>query len=365
MHTLPSGPGWWFEQLDEMRRRRGAAMERMGYGPVETPSDVVLSIAGLRLRRYGATSRNDATSRSEDIALIVPAPIKRHYIWDLAPESSVVQRVLASGMQAWLIEWRDPTESEENFGFEEYGYILIEACVRALRQQNPSGRLFLLGHSLGGLLAAIYTALAGERVDGLVLIEAPLHFPRDAGAFVPLLALGTPRGSVAQLFGRVPGSVLSMTSALASPSTFQFERGADFVACLGSRKHMRTHLQVERWTLDEAPMPGRLFEQVVEQLYREDQFMRGSLSVAGRRIGPALLKTPLLAVYDPKSVVIPPDSILRFHEAAASIRKRTLVYEGDRGIAINHVGALMGERAQAHLWPDILGWLQETAAPRH
>lgn len=359
MQTLSSGLRWWFERLDETRRQRGAAMDRMGYGPVETPSDIVLSVPGLRLHRYGDDSR------SGHIALIVPAPIKRHYIWDIAPASSVVQRIMQSGMQAWMIEWTDPTEAEADFGLEEYGYILIDACVRAIRERNSSGKLFLLSHSLGGVLAAIYTALKGDQVNGLVLVEAPLHFAKDSGAFSPLVACGPPAGDITRLFGRVPGSVLSVTSVLASPSTFQFERSADFVASLGSPERTRTHLQVERWTLDEAPMAGRLFEQVVEQLYRQDQFMRGTLTVAGRQIGPRQVTSPQLVVVDPKSVVIPQESILRFQDSAASSIKHKLIYEGDTGIALNHVGALMGESAQRQLWPAILRWLHDVAAIRH
>lgn len=359
MQTLTAGLRWWFETLDDARRRRGAAMARMGYGPVETPSVPVFSMPGMRLRHYGGSPG------ARDIALIVPAPIKRHYIWDLAPDCSVVRRALQSGMQVYLIEWMDPTEAEEGYGLEEYGHALIDAAVGAIRKWNPSGRLFLLGHSLGGVFAAMYSAAEAKAVDALVLIEAPQHFASDSGAFTPLVTFGPPAADVARLFGRIPGSVLSMTSVIASPSTFQFERSADFVASLGSQKHTRTHLQVERWTLDEAPMPGRLFEQVVEQLYRKDQFMRGILPVNGRNISPHDITCPLLSVYDPRSIVIPPASIIPFHHAASSRDKRLLAYKGDTGVALSHVGVLMGESAHRQLWPEIFDWLTETAAPRH
>lgn len=359
MQTLSTGLRWWFETLDDVRRRRGTAMDRMGFGPVETPCNTVLSVPGLRLRHYGSRSSR------RNIALIIPAPIKRHYIWDLAPDASVVQRVLQAGMQVYLVEWTDPSEAEIDFGLEDYADRLIGQCVDAIRVTHRSGNLFLLSHSLGGVLASIHAALHPDKVDGLVLIEAPLHFAKDSGSFTPLVAFGPPGDSVASLFGRVPGSVLSLTSVIASPSTFQFERSADFLASLGSQKNTRTHMQVERWTLDEAAMPGKLFAQVVEQLYREDRFMRGTLSIGGRTIGPKDVRCPLLAVYDPRSVVIPPKSVLAFHDAAGSVDKQLMKYEGDTGIALAHVGALMGESAQRHLWPEILAWLGEVAATRH
>lgn len=362
MQNPSSGLHWWFETLDNARRRRGVLMDRLGYAPRETPCETILETPGLRLRRYGnATAARNA-------ALIVPAPIKRHYIWDLAPECSVVQRLLQSGMAVYLIEWSDPTEAEAGFGLEEYGHSLIGQCVAAI-QASPVAKapdnLFLLAHSLGGVLATIYAALHPEHVNGLVLVEAPLHFGRASGSFTPLVAFG-PRGdSISRLFSRIPGSVLSLTSVVASPSTFQFERSADFLASLGSSHDLRTHMMVERWTLDEAPMPGKLFEDIVERLYRGDHLMRGILSIGGQSIGPVQVRSPLLAVYDPRSVVVPPDSIVAFCDAAGSSNRKLLAYQGDTGVALAHVGALMGRNAHRYLWPEILEWMNEIGASRH
>ncbi|GAB3550268.1 hypothetical protein GCM10027343_33170 [Noviherbaspirillum agri] len=363
MQPLSTGIRWWFESLDKARRQRGAAMDRLGYGPRESPSTTVLSVPGLRLRRYD----NPAGVHDDNapVALIVPAPIKRHYIWDLSPERSVVQHALRQGMRVYLIEWEDPAGPTSQYGLQEYGCTLIDECVEAIHPRGPEKKVFLLAHSLGGVFAAIYAALRGERVAGTVLIETPLHFARDSGSFTPLVIFGPPADGIARMLERVPGSMLSMASSTASPATFSAERYADFIASLGSSSQMQNHIQVERWTLDEAPMAGVLFEQVVEQLYRRDELMRGQLLVDGRRIGPKSLSSPLLSVYDPRSVVIPPASVIAFHEAAASRTKRLLRYDGDTGVALAHVGALVGDNAHRHLWPQIFGWLHALNTVRH
>ena len=100
-------------------------------------------------------------------------------------------------------------------------------------------------------------------------------------------------------------------------------------------------------------MAGKLFTEIVELLYREDRFMKGALSIAGRTIGPRDLKAPLLNVIDPRSTIVPPSSILPFHEAAASPKKKVLQYRGDIGVGLQHVGVLVGASAHAHLWPEI------------
>ncbi|WP_409482671.1 alpha/beta fold hydrolase [Noviherbaspirillum sp. ST 5-3] len=356
MHIPSSAVCWWFQSMDRARRIRGATMDQMGYGPIESPYQTRLTQPGMRLRFYGGAAS------SQQIALIIPAPIKRHYIWDMAPECSVVQRALAAGMQVYLIEWTTPETAQAEFGLADYGYRLIDECVNMILSTTPHGRIFLLSHSLGGVLAASYAALRPERVSGMVMIESPMHFAEANGSFAPLAAFGPPAHSIVEVFDNVPGSVLSMTSVAASPATFLAERYADFVASLESDDLIRRHLQVQRWTLDEAPMSGRLFEEVAELLYREDRFMRGSLVVNGRSLGPADIVAPFLAVYDPRSLIIPPASITLFQAATASSNKRLLPYHGDKGVALAHVGALVGDNAHRQIWPEIFRWINEVCA---
>jgi polyhydroxyalkanoate synthase len=365
MHSFSGSIHWWFDSMDRARRMRGVTMDRLGYGPTESNYRTVLSTPAMRLRYYGGHDPNGP------VALIVPAPIKRHYIWDISPERSVVQHALRAGMQVYLIEWIAPGAEENRLGLDEYGYALIDRCIDAIAaEENAAGRsaapLFLLSHSLGGVFATIYAALQPQRIAGLVLVEAPLHFAGAAGSFVPLLALAPRADRVTDFCSPVPGSLLSLASMAASPATFGVERYADLIiASLDSHEALEGHWLVERWTLDETPMAGRLFEQVVEELYREDRLMLGRLTIAGRRIGPRDLVVPLLAVYDPRSVIIPPASMIAFCEAAASPLQRLLAYQGDTGVGLAHVGALVGRNAHATLWPDVFEWMQTIGTSRH
>jgi polyhydroxyalkanoate synthase len=291
----------------------------------------------------------------------VPAPIKRSYIWDLAPDISVVARCLEHGLRVFLAEWTDPGSDGRELGLEEYADHLLAACVRTIVAETGHRQVLLVGHSLGGTLAAIFAARHPESVAGIALLESPLSFGPRAGAFAPLVAVA-PRASWPRSRRGVPGSFLDVAAAAAAPVSFQLERYADLVRSLGSGAALKTHMRVERWTLDELALPGRLFEEVVERLYRRDELMAGTLSVAGRRVGPATLVVPMLNVVAPLSRVIPPASILPFHNAAASPRKELIYYAGDTGVALQHVGVLVGRNAHARLWPALLRSLDQTTA---
>lgn len=338
-----------FDQLDGARRRTGRFLDAFGAGPQSTPSDIVAERPGLRLRHFpGAPAGGPAV-------LLVPAPIKRWYIWDLEPQVSVVARAMAHGCDVHLVEWTDPGPAEQDLGLEDYASRMLHTCVEAVAARTGQSRVLVIGHSLGGTVAAVFAARHPDLVRGIALLEAPLHFGTDAGAFAPLVALA-PAGRRLPAGTAVPGSFLNAVSGVADPVSFHVARYADLLASLGDRSRLATHLRVERWTLDESPLPGQLFEDVVERLYRRDEFASGTLAVTGRHVGPATLTAPMFTVVNPYSRVIPPESILPFHHAAAGTTKRLLRYRGDVGVAIQHVGVLVGRNAHRHLWPILLDW---------
>jgi polyhydroxyalkanoate synthase len=148
----------------------------------------------------------------------------------------------------------------------------------------------------------------------------------------------------------------------ADPVTFQWSRWVDALESLHDMRALQTHIRVERWTLDEFSFPSRLFEEIVEFLYREDRLMTGTLRVGTRSATPRGLIMPIVSVVDPRSSIVPPSSVLPFLARVSSGDKKLLWYEGDKGVALQHVGALVGQMAHRRLWPEILAWLHRIAA---
>ncbi len=156
----------------------------------------------------------------------------------------------------------------------------------------------------------------------------------------------------------MPGSFAALLSAAAAPDAFVLQRWSDLGASAGDPLAAAVHARVERWALDELAMPGRLFEEVLERLYREDRLLAGTLEVGGRRVGLDRLRAPVLAVVNPPGRVVQPASVLDGLAAMPpDAQRRVLQYEGERGPALQHLGPLVGPAAHARLWPDILDWV--------
>ena len=341
-----------FTSMDTLRRAQGDSLGALGLGPAECNYRVLASGPHWRLRGYPTVGQRLPV-------LIVAAPIKRPYIWDLAPTRSAIRYCLDRHLGVYLLEWQPPLRGQGSAGLDEYAGEAISECLAKAAADAGGEQPFLMGHSLGGTLAAIHAALDPQGVRGVVLLGAPLYFLAGGSAFRDALVSLVPPGlSDTDI---VPGSLLSQVSALASPSTFIWSRLMDAVISLADPAATAIHARVERWALDEVPLPGRLVHEIVEWLYREDRFSRGTLPICGREVGPSRLRLPTLMVINSADEIAPPASIAPFAQAMRDQTVRIFEYAGETGVGLQHLAVLVGRQAYAQIWPEIMSWLK---APR-
>ena len=112
-----------FGAVDVLRRIQGDAIASFGLGPSECAYRVVASAPYWRLRDYGGQE----TSRS---LFIVAAPIKRPYIWDLAPSVSAIRYCLRAGLHVYLLEWLPASRHTSNNGLTECALAISECAEK-------------------------------------------------------------------------------------------------------------------------------------------------------------------------------------------------------------------------------------------
>jgi polyhydroxyalkanoate synthase len=336
-----------FGATDILRRVRGDAAAVWGLGPRELPYRVVAAGSYWRLRDYGG----HPSARS---LLIVAAPIKRPYIWDLTRAASAIGYCLREDFHVRLLEWLPASRETADNGLDECVQAISDCIVTA--EGSQATKPFLIGHSLGGTIAAIYSAMRPGKLRGLVLLGAPLCFQPKTSRFRDALVSLVPEAlSDTAPF---PGSLLSYMSAMASPETFVWERLLDAALSAADPHAMEIHARIERWALDEVALPGRLVRQIVNELYRENRLCRGTLKVCGARVGPSTVSAPTLAVVNTADQVAPPASVEPFLAAMAAGNSRVVRYSGETGVCLQHLGILVGRKAYAEIWPQISSWLK-------
>ncbi|HTQ24033.1 MAG TPA: hypothetical protein VMI09_05005, partial [Candidatus Binataceae bacterium] len=92
------------------------------------------------MRDYGEDSATQTV-------LIVAAPIKRPYIWDLAPSSSAIRHGLKECLRVRLLEWLPATRTTGANGLAEYAQAIGERVAK-ISGEREDWKPSLLGHSL-------------------------------------------------------------------------------------------------------------------------------------------------------------------------------------------------------------------------
>jgi polyhydroxyalkanoate synthase len=114
-----------------------------------TPGSVVLRTDVFELIQY-----KPATEQVHEVPLLlIPPTINKYYILDLAPGRSVVEYLVAQGMQVFLVSWRNPDESHSHFDLDTYASAVLEArdAVAAI---TKAPAVHLNAACSGGIIAA-------------------------------------------------------------------------------------------------------------------------------------------------------------------------------------------------------------------
>ena len=151
-----------------------------------------------------------------------------------------------------------------------------------------------------------------------------------------------------------------MAAVAAAPDAFLWHRWGGALASISDPERQDLHLRVLRWALDEIALPAPLLRDVLQLLYRENRLREGTLELSGAKIGFGEIAAPILAVVEKDSRVVPPQEVLPAVAATSSKLRQVMTYESDAGVALAHVGVLVGVEAHSRLWPQITGWIAET-----
>lgn len=287
--------------------------------------------------------------------LVVHGLSSNHRCWDLAPGRSLALALVEAGYDAWLVDLRGHGASRHarprakpGWTMDDYGVYDVKAAVDYVRASTGYDRVGYVGHSMGGLVAAIYQARWGDdALAALVVVGSPVEF-RHPDALLRLSQRGFSMGS---LVARVPSPAVSRA---ATP--------------LGTRLPMNAdELLFSSENLD-APSRRLMLRTVVSPLYKNelDQLARildeeRFVSADGSTdYGEALarLSAPLLVIAGRVDRVAPPDRVRPYYEAAGSEEKRYVLAGRANGFGADygHLDLALGDRAEDEIFPLITGW---------
>ncbi len=118
-----------------------------------TPGAVVLRTEVLELIQY----RPQTEQVREAPLLIVPPTINKFYALDLAAGRSMIEYLVGSGQQVFVISWRNPDARHASWGLDTYVQAVLDA-LSAVERVCGADRTALMGVCAGGIIASITAA---------------------------------------------------------------------------------------------------------------------------------------------------------------------------------------------------------------
>src|SRR5580692_5727205 len=118
-----------------------------------TPGSVILRTPVFELIQYRPVTE---TVRQVPL-LIVPPVINKYYVLDLAAGRSMVEYLVSTGLQVFMVSWRNPDARHAKWDLDTYGQAILDA-MDATARVTGSDRTALAGACSGGIIAAMVAA---------------------------------------------------------------------------------------------------------------------------------------------------------------------------------------------------------------
>jgi polyhydroxyalkanoate synthase subunit PhaC len=192
----------------------------VGKNLATTPGAVVLRTDVMELIQYQPLTEQV----HKRPLLIAPPQINKFYVFDLAPEKSIIRYCLDGGLQTFIISWKNPTAAERGFGLETY-IAALEEAVDAMREITGCGDVNIWGSCSGGITTSAFLAHLAARGEAKVhsatvavcLLDMAMAHNTTAGLFVTADSIAAAKNA-SQLSGVVEGKELARMFAWMRPN---------------------------------------------------------------------------------------------------------------------------------------------------
>jgi poly[(R)-3-hydroxyalkanoate] polymerase subunit PhaC len=251
----------------------------VGKNLATTPGEVVYRTPVMELIQYRPMG-DEVHARP---LLIAPPQINKFYVFDLAPEKSIVRYCLKSNLQTFAISWKNPTSAERRFGIDTYVKALEEA-VDVMRDITGSADVNIWGSCSGGITMSAFLAHLAARREAKVhcatvavcVLDMAVTQSTTAGMFVTPESIVAAK-SASQLAGVVEGQELARMFAWMRPNDLIWNYWVNNYL-LGNTPPA---FDVLYWNNDTTRLPARLHADFLDLIDTNPYVNPGRLEVRG------------------------------------------------------------------------------------
>ncbi len=314
-----------------------------------TPHSTVYREDRLQLFHYDTPPAFKGKERPP--VLLVYALINRPYIMDLQPGLSVVEDLLAKGLDVYLVDWGSPTLEDKDLTVNDYVNGYVDHCVEKVRKISGEDKISLLGYCMGGTFTTMYTALHPERIRKLGLMAAPVAFTSTQSLLnVWAHAPGFDAWKIARTYGLVPPQFFNSAFDMLDPLRTGYEKYRALLMRLDDTEFIENFLRMEKWNLDGIPMAGPTYAEVVTNGYQKDMLVKGTWKLDGKTLHLENIRMPVASIVGTQDTIVPAECTVRGLGYMGS--KEKVHFELPSG----HIGLSTSRKGHREMWPAVAEW---------
>jgi len=321
-----------------------------------TPKQLVMRRDKVELFRYEPIAANSVKVP----VLVAYGLIGRYTMADLQPDRSLIRSLLSEGLDLWLIDWGMPGRTERWLSIDDYVDDYIHAAVERICRETGHDRVTLLGICEGGVFTTCYAALHPDKVKNLVLTITPIDFhadsedPAEHHGFLNIWTRSLQSADIDNLvdaYGVLPGEFMSSVFSMMTPMRSLTKYNIDLIDVADDEAKWMNFLRMEKWLADRPHHPGEAAKQWLKDLYQNNQLVKGTFSLAGRKVDLHAITAPTLNVYALDDHIIPPTCSKALGALIGTSDYTEISLPG------GHVGLFVSSKSQGRLSKSIAHWL--------
>ena len=298
--------------------------------------------------------------------LVAYGQIGRYTMTDLQEDRSLLRNLLALGVDVYAVDWGSPGRGDRWLTFEDYVDVYLADCIEHICREHGVPAINLLGICEGGVFSACYAALYPERVKNLILTITPIDFHQDQAegranhGFINLWTRSLGDDDIERLIeanGNLPGELTSHVFSQMTPGATLSKYNVGLLDTFEDEKKLLNFLRMEKWLADRPDHPGEAAKQLLINLYKNNELVRGEFRLGARKVELGAITAPVLNVYAKDDHIIPPKTTQALKDVVGTADYTEIGLDG------GHVGVFVSGKSQGVLGKGIVDWLRRRDRP--
>ncbi|NJL13864.1 MAG: alpha/beta fold hydrolase [Microscillaceae bacterium] len=343
----------WFQMWTDMQ-------EFWQYASVATykkpewvsPNEVVGDLHCFKMRKFG-------TEGSRAIPTLILPPFAGHYstIADFSETQSLVRHLMEYGIEnVYSLDYNSATEEMRYYDIDHY---LAELNIMI---DDLGDKVNLIGLCQGGWFGAIFTARFPQKVRSLVIAGAPIDTKAGDGFLENMVDQATPfffKNMVSMGQGLMDGKYMLQGFKSMNPMQHYWQKYLDiFKKVQGAKndeKGLKKYEDFEIWYENTLKLPGKWYEQVINELFHKNNFIKGEFRALGQVVNPKSIQCPVYLLAGEKDEITLPEQVFEAKNYFGTPPDKLVEDLAPGG----HIGLFMGSETLKVYWKKIAAWMLE------